>query len=143
MIDTLIVPAGDSIGHLNPIIVSMELGDTTETSLHVSVLMNFTNPTNYSATIPFFDVKFLFNNTAVGHVIARNVSVVPGNNGNVSLQMSWDPWTNGGHAGVEAGRKFVSSYISGMPYLTFLEDLPQASWLTPSRRKHNCDDKVA
>lgn len=99
----------------------MELGDTTETSLDVSVLMNFTNPTNYSATIPFFDAKFLFNNTVVGHVITRNVLVVPGNNTNVSMQMSWDPWTNGGHAGVEAGRKFISSYISGMPYLTFFE----------------------
>jgi hypothetical protein len=91
----------------------MQLGDTTETSLAVSVLMNFTNPTNHSATIPFFDVEFLFNNTAIGHVFARNLSVVPGNNTNVSVQMLWDPYSNGGEAGVEAGRKFVSSYISG------------------------------
>ncbi|OOQ82149.1 hypothetical protein PEBR_41813 [Penicillium brasilianum] len=107
------IPAGNSIGNLKPTIVSMQLGDTTETSLAVSVLMNFTNPTNHSATIPFFDVEFLFNNTAIGHVFARNLSIVPGNNTNVSVQMSWDPYSNGGQAGVEAGRKFVSSYISG------------------------------
>lgn len=93
--------------------MSMELGDTTETSLDVSVRMNFTNPTNYSATIPFFDVEMLFNDTAIGHVFARNLSVVPGNNTSVLIQMSWDPFHNGGQAGVEAGRKFVSSYISG------------------------------
>jgi hypothetical protein len=113
LIDILIVPAGNSISHLNPTIVLIELGDTTETSLDVSVLMNFTNPTNYSATIPFFDVEMLFNDTAIGHVFARNLSIVPGNNTNVSIQMSWDPFNNAGQAGVEAGRKFVSSYISG------------------------------
>jgi hypothetical protein len=113
LIDILIVPAGNSIGQINPTIVSMELGDTTETSLDVSVRMNFTNPTNYSATIPFFDVEMLFNDTTISHVFARNLSVVPGNNTNVSIQMTWDPFNNGGQAGVEAGRKFVSSYISG------------------------------
>ncbi|KAJ5896121.1 uncharacterized protein N7473_005520 [Penicillium subrubescens] len=107
------IPAGNSIGQINPTIASMELGDTTETSLDVSVRMNFTNPTNYSATIPFFDVEMLFNDTAIAHVFARNLSVVPGNNTNVSIQMTWDPFSNGGEAGVEAGRKFVSSYISG------------------------------
>ncbi|OKO95686.1 hypothetical protein PENSUB_11198 [Penicillium subrubescens] len=89
------IPAGNSIGQINPTIASMELGDTTETSLDVSVRMNFTNPTNYSATIPFFDVEMLFNDTAIAHVFARNLSVVPGNNTNVSIQMTWDPFSNG------------------------------------------------
>ncbi|KAJ5176274.1 uncharacterized protein N7482_002151, partial [Penicillium canariense] len=107
------IPAGKSIDHLNCRIVSLELGETSESSLAVSVRLNFTNPTDYSAVVPFVDARVLFNDTAVGHVTARNISVVPGNNTEVSINIFWDPLNNGGLDGVEAGRALVSSYISG------------------------------
>ncbi|KAF7713189.1 Uncharacterized protein PECH_001697 [Penicillium ucsense] len=107
------IPAGRSIGHLNPTVASMKLGDTTKTSLAVNVLVNVTNPTNHSATIPFFDVKMLYNNTAIGRLIVQNTSIVPGNNTNIPVQMLWAPFDESGSVGVKAGRKFVSSYISG------------------------------
>ncbi|KAI2787411.1 hypothetical protein POX_f07775 [Penicillium oxalicum] len=107
------IPAGQSIGHLNPTVASMELGETTKTSLGVNVLVNLTNPTDHSATIPFFDVKMIYNNTAIGHLIVRNASIVPGNNTRVPVQMLWAPYDESGPSGVELGRKFVSSYISG------------------------------
>lgn len=113
MIDRVIAPSGNPISHLKPRIVSLELGNTTESSLFVSTRVNFTNPTKYSATIPFVDLLVLYNNTAIGHIIARDLSVVPGNNTNVSIDLSWSPLETGGTDGVNAGRAFLSSYVSG------------------------------
>lgn len=114
MIDMLIASSGDSIGNLNPRVVSLQLSNTTESSLSVSTKLNFTNPTEYSAFIPFIDVLMLYNATAIGHVIARNISVVPGNNTNVSISFVWSPSDAGGKKGAENGRAFLSSYISGL-----------------------------
>ena len=114
MIDMLIAPAGNSIEHLNPRIIYLQLGETTETSLFVSTRLNFTNPTEYSATIPLLDVLVLYNDTALAHVIARNISVAPGKNTNVSMDVLWNPSESGGIEGIKAGRALLSSYISGV-----------------------------
>lgn len=79
----------------------------------VSTQANFTNPTNYSATVPFVDLLILYNDTAVAHITARNISVVPGNNSYVPIDFFWCPFDAAGVDGVEAGRAFFSSYISG------------------------------
>lgn len=75
--------------------------------------MNFTNPTKYSATIPFIDVLMLYNGTAVAHIIAHDLFVHPGNNTNESIEVHWSPSALSGTDGVEAGRALLSSYISG------------------------------
>lgn len=113
MIDRVIAPSGNSISHLNPRVVSLELGNTTESALFASTRVDFKNPTNYSATIPFVDLLVLYNDTAIGHIIARDLSVTPGNNTNVSVDLSWSPLETGGIDGVDAGRAFLSSYVSG------------------------------
>lgn len=79
----------------------------------VSTQANFTNPTNYSATVPFVDLLILYNDTAVAHITARNFSVVPGNNSYVPIDVFWCPFDAAGVDGVEAGRALFSSYISG------------------------------
>jgi hypothetical protein len=94
-------------------VVSLQLGDTTESSMVVSTLVNFTNPTQYSATVPFIDLLILYNNTAVAHITTHNLSVVPGNNSYVPFDFFWCPSTSSGIDGVEAGRALFSSYISG------------------------------
>lgn len=93
--------------------MSLELDNTTESSLLVSARMNFTNPSNYSATIPFVDALMLYNDTAIAHIIARNLSVHPGNNTNKSIEFFWSPSAISGAEGVEAGRALFSTYISG------------------------------
>lgn len=75
--------------------------------------MNFTNPTNYSATVPFVDFLILYNDTTVAHITARNISVGPGNNSYVPIDFFWCPLDAAGIDGVEAGRALFSSYISG------------------------------
>ena len=75
--------------------------------------MNLTNPTNYSATVPFVDINILANNTLLGHATVKNLYVGPGNNTNIPVTAVWDPSTLGGKKGAAVGREFLSQYISG------------------------------
>ncbi|KAJ5342010.1 hypothetical protein N7541_011134 [Penicillium brevicompactum] len=104
---------GNPLGRLNPRVISLRLGDTTESSMTVSTLVNFTNPTQYSATIPFVDLLILYNDTTVGHITAQNLSIAAGNNSHVPIDFLWCPSDLSGDHGVEAGRALFSSYISG------------------------------
>lgn len=94
--------------------MSLQLGDTTESSLVVSTRVNFTNPTDYFATIPLIDILMIYNNTAVAHIIGHDISLAPGNNTDVSVDFVWSPREYGGAEGIIAGRELLSSYISGL-----------------------------
>lgn len=72
--------------------------------------MNITNPTDYSATVPFINISMLTNDTLLGHVIAKNVAIVPGPNTNLSVTALWDPQ---GPRDIKTGTNFLSQYISG------------------------------
>ncbi|KAJ6012712.1 hypothetical protein N7522_003067 [Penicillium canescens] len=123
---------GDLLGHFNPRVVSLQLGDTTESSMVVSTQVNFTNPTDYSATVPFADFLILYNDTAVAHITAHDILVAPGNNTNVPVDFSWGPLELSGPDGVDAGRTLLTSYISGSnttitikPHRNTIPSLPQ------------------
>lgn len=75
--------------------------------------MNLTNPTPYSATVPLADFVLLYNGTAVGHVTARDISVTPGVNTGVCVDLLWNPSGSSGAVGVDAGREMISQYVSG------------------------------
>ncbi|CAG7930879.1 unnamed protein product [Penicillium olsonii] len=105
---------GNQLGQVNPRVVSLQLEGTTTSSMVVSTLVNFTNPTQYTATIPFVDLLILYNNTAVAHIVAQNLSIIPGNNTYVPVGLHWCPLDSSGPNGVEAGRTLLSSYISGL-----------------------------
>jgi hypothetical protein len=75
--------------------------------------VNFTNPTQYSATIPYVDINILAKNTILGHATINNVKIVPGNNTNITVQAVWDPSAQGSE-GAAIGRELLSQYISGM-----------------------------
>ncbi|KAG0156883.1 hypothetical protein PDIDSM_4066 [Penicillium digitatum] len=104
---------GNSLDQINPRVVSLHLGNTTQSSMLVHTAANFTNPTNYSATVPFVDLLVLYNDTSVAHITAHNISVGPGNNSYVPIDLFWCPLDAAGVDGVEAGRALLSSYISG------------------------------
>lgn len=106
-------PTSNLFDLLNPHVVSLSLADTAESSLSAKIQMNFTNPTAYSARIPFVDILMLFNGTAIAHITARNIDIKPGNNTNIPIELHWAPFELDGIDGVEAGRTLVSSYISG------------------------------
>ncbi|KAJ5232458.1 hypothetical protein N7468_005414 [Penicillium chermesinum] len=115
-IDMLLAPTNNTLDLINlidPNIVSIHIDETTESSLQVSAVMNFTNPTEYTAEIPFVDFLMLYNSTPVAHVVARNFSLGLGSNSDAVLQITWGPLEIGGPNGTKAGRSLISSYISG------------------------------
>ena len=87
-------------------------------ALAIEANINFTNPTNYSATVPFFDINILTNGTLLGNATVENVSVVPGRNENVHVRAKWDPLSLSGESGVKVGRELLSQYVSGMCSIT-------------------------
>ncbi|KAF2840749.1 hypothetical protein M501DRAFT_930160 [Patellaria atrata CBS 101060] len=91
----------------------LEIVDTTKTSITLQAKVNFTNPTKYTATIPFFDIEMLANDTVLGHGIVKNATVVPGFNENMVVTAVWDPFTSSGENGTLIGRELLSQYISG------------------------------
>ncbi|KAF2491039.1 hypothetical protein BU16DRAFT_530611 [Lophium mytilinum] len=104
---------GGSIGSLSPKIGNLKILDTGATSLTLQAEVNFTNPTNYSATVPYFNINILVNDTILGSATATNVFVVPGNNTNVTITAVYDPFGNSGEKGKAVGRELLSQYISG------------------------------
>jgi hypothetical protein len=104
---------GDSIGSLSPKVGNMSIVDTTSTSLTLQVHVNFTNPTNYSATIPYFNINVLVNGTILGQGVVKDTVMHPGNNTDMVVSIIWDPFTNSGEEGEVVGTELLSQYISG------------------------------
>lgn len=86
--------------------------DTTPDSIYLQALVNITNPTPYSAHIPYISVHVLCNDSLIGEVTAEDLDVSRGNNTNLVVTMKWDP-SLGGTQGKEIGRNMMSQYISG------------------------------
>lgn len=96
-----------------PRVESLKISQTTKSTVLLEARINFTNPTNYSAYIPYVDVKLLYNGTDVAHLTARELSVSPGLNSNIVIDASWNPQDMSGEKGVLAGRDLLSRYVSG------------------------------
>lgn len=96
-----------------PTVGDLRIVDTTTTSLVISALVNVTNPTKYSATVPYFDIDIAVNSTDLGHATVRNVSVKAGKNVNIPIVATWDPLGMGGKNGSHIGRELLSQYVSG------------------------------
>jgi len=102
-----------NLGSIAPKIGNLAILDTTPDSFTIQAEVNFTNPTNYSATVPYIDINLLTNGTIIGHVTARDILVVPGNNTNTLVQAVWSPLALSGDHGKAIGAEFLSQYISG------------------------------
>ncbi|KAL6158489.1 hypothetical protein ACJBU6_02601 [Exserohilum turcicum] len=107
---------GEGLGKksaLNVTVGNMAIIDTSPTSLTITALVNFTNPTKYSATVPYFNINVLANGSHIGSATVKDMEVVPGNNTNHLVSLHWDPYEYGGHKGKEVGAELLSQYISG------------------------------
>ncbi|KIW46669.1 uncharacterized protein PV06_02320 [Exophiala oligosperma] len=87
-----------------PEIKGMEIVDTSESALTLQARVNVTNPTDYSATIPFCNVSIWVNETRVGYAYMSTVNIVPGPNDLVA-RAAWEVGA--------VGREWLSQYISG------------------------------
>lgn len=110
---TAIISGDGGLTGFSPKIGNLTILDSSPDGLTIQALVNFTNPTAYSATVPYADIKLLTNGTALGHVTVRNLTVTPGTNTNLLVQASWEPCLAGGAKGKHVGRELLSKYISG------------------------------
>ena len=100
------------LGGLGLQIGNLRILRTTTEAISLSALVNFTNPTNYSAHVPYVDIHILNNGTKLGHAFAKDVDVGPGMNRDVVIQAVWEPVASGSD-GKAQGRELLSQYISG------------------------------
>ena len=59
------------------------------------------------------NIHILNNGSVIGDATVRNFSVSPGNNTNIPVQATWDPYKFGGKNASNIGRELLSQYISG------------------------------
>ena len=88
----------------------MRILNTTASTITLSAAVNITNPTNYSATVPYANIKLFSNGSELGSAWAQNISVKPGKNYNIPVESLWDPV---GPQGIAQGRELLSQYTSG------------------------------
>ena len=97
-----------TLSKLKPQIGQLRVVDTSKSSVTLQARVNVSNPTDYSAHIPFMNISMSNNDTVLGYGIAKDVDVVPGNNTNLLVNALWMPEND------TVGRQFLSQYISGL-----------------------------
>jgi hypothetical protein len=90
----------------------MRILDTTPTSITLQALVNITNPSPYTAHVPFANVHVLHNGSVVGEATVQNVDIVRGVNSDLLVTAKWEPERAGKQAR-QIGRDFISQYLSG------------------------------
>lgn len=98
--------------------------------------INITNPSPYSASLPFVDLILVYNDTKVAHVTARDLAIVPGVNSGIHADLQWNPLELGGSAGVTAGQEMLSQYVSGEFCIGLGTLLDGSVCLTTTRLQH-------
>lgn len=87
--------------------------DTTSDSILLQALVNITNPTPYTATIPYVTAHITCNGTVIGELMADDLEISSGNNTNLLVRAKWDP-SMGGAGAKTIARDLISQYISGL-----------------------------
>jgi hypothetical protein len=85
---------------------------TTPTAIYLEALVNLTNPTPYTAQIPYLTVHVSKNDTIIGDATVMNVNVTRGSNTDILVSAIWNPG-DGGLAARKVGVDLISQYLSG------------------------------
>lgn len=93
-----------------PEVGNLRILETTKSTIKLDAKVNITNPTEYSATVPFVNIKLMCNGTDLGYATAKDIFVGPGVNHDIPVESLWDPK---GEVGAALGRELLSQYISG------------------------------
>ncbi|KAF4986721.1 hypothetical protein FDECE_15807 [Fusarium decemcellulare] len=104
---------GDTLGKLNPQVGEIEIVETSETGIQMKGFVNITNPTSYTAVVPYLNIHILHDGEVLGEAVSRNVEFGLGENTNMLVHATWDPVRFGGDKAHEIGRKLLSDYVSG------------------------------
>lgn len=104
---------GNTLAKLRPKVGDVEVLNTSSTGMHMRALVNITNPTPYTAVIPYFNIHILNSGHVLGEATATNVKFSLGENINIPVDAVWDPLHFGGRQAHHVGRRLLSEYISG------------------------------
>lgn len=100
------------LASLAPQIRSLRVLDTTTDSLTLQALVNVTNPSEYTAHVPFANIHVWHNGSVLGEATVENVDVIEGPNPDILVTAKWKP-SMGGLEGRQIGRDLISQYLSG------------------------------
>lgn len=81
--------------------------------MSLQALLNVTNPTPYTALVPYVNVHMFVNDSMIGEAVAQNINVTLGNNTNIMITANWDPLLFGGQRARNVSRDLLSQYLSG------------------------------
>lgn len=107
------ISIGKGFSSLKPSVGDVKVLSTSKTSLNLEARVNFSNPTEYTAQLPYINIHILNNGSVIGDATITNASVGRGNNTNVLVHATWDPTTFGGVNATKIGSELLSQYISG------------------------------
>ena len=90
----------------------IKITHTSGSSISLEAVVNITNPTAYTARIPYVNLHVVKNGSIVGDATVEDVNIVTGNNTNISVSATWGPgvWDS---KGLQIGRDLLSQYLSG------------------------------
>ncbi|KAL7624362.1 hypothetical protein AAE478_005926 [Parahypoxylon ruwenzoriense] len=91
---------------------SLRILGTTSDSITLQALVNITNPTPYTARIPYANIHVLNNGSILGSATVEDLDIVKGPNLNIPVTAKWNPTMGGAH-GRKIGRNIISQYLSG------------------------------
>ncbi|TDZ31152.1 hypothetical protein C8035_v005197 [Colletotrichum spinosum] len=103
---------GDTLGNVRPHVGDIKIISSSSNSMTLEALVNITNPTPYSATIPYVNIHIVKDGFVLGSATAENMKVVRGNNTNLLVTATWDPSASG-QVGHRVGSDLISEYLSG------------------------------
>lgn len=86
--------------------------DSSLDSITLQALVNVTNPTPYTANIPFVNVHIAANGSILGDGTIKNVDIQTGINTNLLITATWNP-SERGPKSRNIGKDLVSQYLSG------------------------------
>lgn len=103
---------GNPLTRLDPKVGHIMILDTTAGSVMLQALVNITNPTPYTASIPYVNAHIVCNGSILGDITAENLDITKGNNKNLAVRVQWHPAMGGAGAEIKA-RNLLSQYLSG------------------------------
>ncbi|GKT57071.1 pre-rRNA processing protein [Colletotrichum tofieldiae] len=103
---------GDTVGNIHPQVGDVKIISTSSSSMTIEALVNITNPTPYTAVVPYVNIHIVRDGFVLGSATAENMKVVRGMNTNLVVRADWNP-AAGGEASRKVASDMISEYLSG------------------------------
>lgn len=98
--------------NLSPHVSDVRIIRSSSKGIELEALVNITNPTDYTATIPYININIAKNGSILGSATATNLNITKGNNTNLFVTSAWSP-SAAGEDGAKIGSELLSQYLSG------------------------------